>query len=112
MNINEILAGNVGDLSFDEQKEVLNEMKQNKVFDLSDTEKANLINFLCDKVDSELAIDYLFHVLDEEISYPIDDEKVKTLFADERMRKLKDMMWDNLQDDGDPLVSDSEEETV
>ena len=99
MNINEILTGNAMNSSVEEQKEVLEQMKEKKIFDLNETEKANLINFLCEKADAELAIEYLFHVLDTEIAYPIDDEKVKTLFADERMRKMKDLMMEKLQDE-------------
>lgn len=99
MNISEILSGSVKNPSVDEQKEVLDQMKEGKIFDLSETEKANLINFLCEGADTELSVDYLFHVLDTEISYPIDDEKVKTLFADDRMRKLKDVMMEKLQDE-------------
>lgn len=110
MNINDVLTGVVGNLTVDEQKEVLDQMKKNKVFDLNDVERTNLVNFLCEKVDTELAIDYLFHVLDEEISYPIDDEKVKTLFSDDRMRNLKDLMMNSLQDeDLESAESDSEE---
>ena len=102
MNISDILTGNLSNIptpSFDEQKEVLEQMKENKIFDLKETEKANFINFLCEKADTELAIDYLFHVLDEEISYPIDDEKVKSLFSDERMKRMKDLMMEQLQDE-------------
>ena len=110
MNINDVLTGVVGNLTVDEQKEVLDQMKKNKVFDLNDVERTNLVNFLCEKVDTEVAIDYLFHVLDEEISYPIDDEKVKTLFYDDRMRNLKDLMMNSLQDeDLESAESDSEE---
>ena len=95
MNINEILKGsvtNVTNVSVDEQKEVLEQMKKDKIFDLNESERKNLIDFLCEKTDAELATDYLFHVLDTEISYPIDDEKVKSLFSDERMKKMKDLM--------------------
>jgi len=99
MNISEILNGSVANLSVEEQKTVLDQMKENKVFDLNESEKENLIDFLCEKADTELAIDYLFHVLDTEISYPIDDEKVKSLFSDERMKKMKDLMMDQLQDE-------------
>jgi hypothetical protein len=81
-----------------------------KVFELNETEKTNLINFLCEKVESEIAIEYLFHVLDTEISYPIDDEKVKSLFSDDRMRKMKDLMMERLQEDEEE-TSESEEET-
>jgi len=110
MNISEILTGSVTNCSVDEQKEVLEQMKENKVFDLNETEKTNLINFLCDKVESEIAIEYLFHVLDTEISYPIDDEKVKSLFSDERMKRMKDLMMERLQEDEEE-TSESEEET-
>jgi hypothetical protein len=109
MNISEILTGSVANASIEEQKEVLEQMKESKIFDLNETERANLINFLCEKTDSELAIDYLFHVLDTEISYPIDDEKVKSLFSDDRMRKMKDLMMEKLQDEEE--VSEEETET-
>lgn len=99
MNINEILTGSVAAVSTDEQSEVLEQMKETKVFDLNETERKNLIDFICEKVDTNLAIDYLFHVLDTEISYPIDDEKVKTLFSDDRMIKMKDLMMEQLQDE-------------
>lgn len=112
MNINEILTGSITELSVDEQKEVLDQMKTQKVFDLNETEKTNLINFLCEQVDTELSVDYLFHVLDNEISYPIDDEKVKSLFSDERMKKLKDLMMDKLQSEEGETVSDSETEDL
>lgn len=105
MNINEILTDSVNEVSVDEQKTVLEQMKEKKIFDLSETERENLIKFLCEKFETNLAIDYLFHVLDTEISYPIDDEKVKLLFSDERMMKMKDLMMEQLQDDV------SEEET-
>ena len=108
MNINEVLDGSVTGPSIDEQKEVLDQMKEKNIFDLSKTEKERLIDFLCDQADSELAIDYLFHVLDKEISYPIDDEKVKSLFYDERMKKMKDLMMSKLEDD-EPDAEDAEE---
>ena len=106
MNISEILDGTVVNASVEEQKEVLDQMKGNKIFDLNDSEKLNLISFLCEKVDVELAIDYLFHVLDNEISYPMDDEKVKDLFSTDGMRKLKDLMLEKIQDESE------EEESV
>jgi len=109
MNINQILDGTVTNTSVEEQKEVLDQMKDQKIFDLSEDEKANLINFLCENVNTELSVDYLFHVLDTEISYPIDDEKVKSLFSDDRMRKLKDLMMENLQGEDD-IPEDVEEE--
>ena len=109
MNINQILDGTVTNTSVKEQKEVLDQMKDQKIFDLSEDEKANLINFLCENVNTELSVDYLFHVLDTEISYPIDDEKVKSLFSDDRMRKLKDLMMENLQGEDD-IPEDVEEE--
>ena len=112
MNINEILTGAVLSCSIEEQKEVLEQMKEKKIFELNETEKGNLVNFLCENTDTELAIDYLFHVLDEEISYPIDDEKIKTLFSDQRMRKMKDLMMDKLQDEEGDESSETEEETV
>lgn len=99
MDISNVLDGSVTTASIEEQTDVLNQMKENKIFELDEIKKRNLINFLCETVDTELAIDYLFYVLDSEISYPIDDEKVKTLFADERMRKLKDQMMEKLQDE-------------
>ena len=99
MNIREILDGTAVNVTVEEQKEVLTQMKEDKIFDLNDSEKLNLTNFLSEKADSELAIDYLFHVLDNEISYPIDDEKVKNLFSNDGMRKLKDLMMEKLQDE-------------
>jgi hypothetical protein len=111
MNINEILTGSVVTCSVDEQKDVLEQMREKKIFELPENERANLINFLCEKVDSELAIDYLFHVLDTEISYPIDDEKVKSLFSDDRMRRMKDLMMEKLQDDEDVSEEETETET-
>ena len=107
MNISEILENGALTSSIEDQKEVLDQMKEKKIFDLDENEKANLINFLCES-DTELTVDYLFHVLDTEISYPIDDEKVKSLFSDDRMRKIKDLMMEKLQDEEE--VSD--EETV
>lgn len=109
MNISEILSGSVTNPSLDEQKSVLDQMKEGKIFDLNETEKANLVNFLCEKADTELSVDYLFHVLDTEISYPIDDEKVKSLFSDDRMRKLKDLMMEKLQDE-EEVESTSDDE--
>lgn len=106
MDIINVLNGSVTNASIEEQTEVLNQMKEQKIFDLNESEKINFINFLCDKTDVELAIDYLFYVLDNEISYPIDDEKVKTLFADERMKKLKDQMMEKLQDEENEEVSE------
>jgi len=107
MNINDVLTGSVSNLSVDEQKEVLAQMKERKIFDLSNNEKENLISFLCDEAESELSVDYLFHVLDNEISYPMDDEKVKSLFSDDRMRKMKDLMMATL--DGEDSEENSEE---
>ena len=107
MNISEILENGALTSSIEDQKEVLDQMREKKIFDLDENEKVNLINFLCE-ADTELTVDYLFHVLDTEISYPIDDEKVKSLFSDDRMRKIKDLMMEKLQDEEE--VSD--EETV
>ena len=45
MNISEILTGNVTTASVEEQKEVLDQMKETKIFDLNETERKNLINF-------------------------------------------------------------------
>ena len=111
MNISEILSGNVTSSSVEEQKEVLEQMKEQKVFDLSDAERANLIDFLCDQVESEVAVEYLFHVLDTEISYPIDDEKAKSIFSDERMKKLKDLMMNDLVED-EVSTTDSDDSEV
>jgi len=98
MNITEKLSEMVNP-STEEQKTFLNEVKEIKIFDLNETEKLALLDFICEKADQDLAIDYLYHVLDNEISYPIDDEKVKSLFADERMQKMKDLMIAQLNDD-------------
>lgn len=109
MDINEILDGALLTPSVDEQKTVLEQMKERKVFELDDNQKGNFINFLCDKVETELSTDYLFHVLDNEVSYPIDDEQVKTLFSDDRMQKLKDVMMEQLNSEDEAEVdSDSE----
>lgn len=107
MNISEILEGSLT-TSVEVQKDVLDQMREKKIFDLSEIERINLINFLCES-DTELVVDYLFHVLDTEISYPIDDEKVKSLFSDDRMRKIKDLMMEKLQDDE---IEVSDDETV
>ena len=107
MNISEILNGNVTSSSVEEQKEVLEQMKKQKVFDLTDTEKENLIDFLCEQVEDDVAVDYLFHVIDTEISYPIDDEKAKSIFSDERMKRLKELMMNDLVEDD---TSTNEEE--
>lgn len=111
MNINEILAGNNLNPSVDEQKNILEEMKEKKIFDLQEDEKKNLIDFLCEKADKELAIDYLFHVLDTEISYPIDDDKVKSLFLDERMKHMKDLMMEKLDIEDTEETSEEEVES-
>jgi len=104
MNITEQLSEMVNP-STEIQQNFLEEVKKVKIFDLNETDKLALIDFLCDKAEQDLAFDYLYHVLDNEISYPIDDEKVKTLFADERMQKMKDLMLAQLNDE------DSEDST-
>ena len=98
-NVDLILTGSdeVKTLTTDEQTELIEQLKTKKVFQLEQTQKENVINFLTEVADKKLAIDYLFHVLDNEITYPIDDDEVKTLFADERMKSLKDQMMDDLQ---------------
>jgi hypothetical protein len=113
MNITEKLS-ELTDPTTENQKEFLNEVKEIKIFDLSETDKLALIDFLCEKADQDLAIDYLYHVLDNEISYPIDDEKVKSLFSDERMQKLKDVMLSQLNDEeeGTEVEVESEDETT
>ena len=99
MNITEILNGEILSMTIDEQKNILNEMKEIKIFDLNESQKNNLINYICEILDKELAMDYLFYILDEEITYPIDDEKIKYLFSDKRMLELKDLMLERLQTD-------------
>jgi len=111
MNITEKLS-ELTDPTTENQKEFLNEVKEIKIFDLSETDKLALIDFLCEKADQDLAIDYLYHVLDNEISYPIDDEKVKSLFSDERMQKLKDVMLSQLNDEEEGTEVESEDETT
>lgn len=106
MNVNEILENPAVTITVEEEKTVFEQMKEKNFFDLSATERLNLIEFICEKSDEELAVDYLFHVLDNEISYPIDDEKVKVLFADDRMQKMKNLMMDKLQDDEVEEVSE------
>lgn len=99
MSINDVLDGSAKNLSVDEQKTTLDEMKNKLFFELSNDERKNLTNFLCESSEKDVAIDYLFHVLDNEISYPIDDDKVKILFSDDRMLKMKDLMMEELQDE-------------
>jgi hypothetical protein len=103
MSIDKILNGDNIDIAIEEQKELVNKLKTIEVFNLNEKEKDNVINFLCDKIDVELAIDYLFHVLDTEISYPVDEQKVKFLFSDDRMKKMKDIMLQKLKDDSEGL---------
>ena len=95
MNISEILEGVEVNPSIDEQKEVLEQLKEFKIFDLDENKRQNLINFLGKKCDVELAMEYLFYVLDTEISYPVDDEKVISLFSEPAMRKLHVLMLDS-----------------
>lgn len=96
MTINEILNGEITS-TIDDQNYILNEMKKIKFFDLNDTQKINLINYICEKLDRDLAMEYLFQVLDNEITYPIDDDKIKKLFSDKRMLELKNEMLNKLQ---------------
>lgn len=103
MNIDVILNGSIGILTNDEQKEAVEQLKEIKVFDLDENQRTNLIDFICDKLETELAVDYLFHVLDTEISYPIDDDKVKLLFSDERMKKLNKVMMEQLESEEDEV---------
>lgn len=97
MTINEILNGEISSTTIDDQNDILNEMKKFKFFDLNKTQQVNLINYICEKLDRDLAVDYLFQVLDNEITYPIDDEKIKKLFSDKRMLELKNEMLNKLQ---------------
>lgn len=111
MNINEILSGSIIWPSVEDQKEILEQMKEKSFFDLKDIEIVNLINFLCEKTETNLAIDYLFHVLDTEVPYPIDDEKVKKLFQDDRMKKMKTLMLEQLNTiEEDKEKSDNDEQ--
>jgi len=104
MNITEELTGLINP-TIEEQQIFINKMKENKFFDLNETDKNDVINFLCEKVDQNVVIDYLYHVLDNEILWPIDDESVKTLFSDERMQHFKTLMLSQLDEDSD-LPSD------
>jgi len=106
MNVNEILENSAVTVAADEVKTIFEQMKEKNFFDLSDKQRLNLIDFICEKSDTDSSIDYLFHVLDNEISYPIDDEKVGFLFSDERMRKMKDLMMEKLQEDETEETSD------
>ena len=101
MNVNEFLENPAVVVNAEEERTVFEQMKEKNFFDLSETQRLNFIDFICEKSDSELAVDYLFHVLDNEISYPIDDDKVKVLFSDDRMVKMKNLMMNKLQDDED-----------
>jgi len=107
MTINEILEGSsVTEISIEEQKDVLDQMSDKKVFDLEESERLNLINFLCENVETNLATNYLFHVLDTEVPYPVDEEKIKSLFSDVRMRKLKDIMMEKIQTEEKSEIED------
>ena len=103
MNIDVILNGTVGTLTNDEQKSAVEQLKEIKVFDLNDNQRSNLVDFICEKLETEIAVDYLFHVLDNEISYPIDDDKVKLLFYDDRMKKLNQIMMEQLEFEDDEV---------
>lgn len=103
MNTEVILNGSVGNITNSEQKEVVEQLKEIKVFDLGENQRTNLIDFICEKLETELAVDYLFHVLDTEISYPIDDDKVKLLFSDDRMKKLNQVMMEQLEMEEDEV---------
>ena len=48
MNITEILNGEILSMTIDEQKNILNEMKEIKIFDLNESQKNNLINCICE----------------------------------------------------------------
>jgi len=101
-DVNSILDGSIEKvLTKDEQKTLFEALKEIKILDMEATQKENLIKFLTETANKELATDYLFHVLDSEIPYPIeeDDERVKSLFSDERMKSLKDQMMTTLEDD-------------
>jgi hypothetical protein len=106
MNINEILENPAVKITVEEEKIVFDQMKEKNFFDLSATERLNLIEFICEKSDEELAVDYLFHVLDNEIPYPNDEDRLAVLFADDRMQKMKKLMIKKLQDDEADEISD------
>lgn len=106
MDINEVLEGSVKKLAIEDQTDVLTEMKKQSVFDLPEKERKNLIDFLCEVADEKVTVDYLFHVLDNEISYPSDDERVNILFSDERMISLRERMLEMLSEESDEEVQE------
>jgi len=81
-----------------DQTELFGKLKEMKFFELAVPERENLISFL-GVAEQDLAKDYLFHVLDNELPYPVDDEKAKVLFADDRIKTLKEQMMMELQED-------------
>jgi hypothetical protein len=109
MKVDEVLNGDVLNVTIEDQKEVFEQMKSQKVFDLEDDKRENFINFICES-DKELATDYLFHVLDEEIAYPVDDEKIKNLFSNEKMIELKNLMLEQLTEEDSVSEDDNSEE--
>lgn len=106
MNIEMILNGSVGDITNVEQIEAVEKLKEIKVFDLDDNQRTNLVDFICNKLTTELSVDYLFHVLDTEITYPINDDKVRLLFSDERMKNLNTIMMEQLYSDVEEELSE------
>jgi hypothetical protein len=108
MNINEILTTKIGSISIEDQKVLLEQMKEKKIFDLNESEMENFKYFLCEIADTELAIDYLFHVLDTEVSYPIDDVKIKSLFSNDKMLRMKDLMMEKLHNEEESSESNAE----
>lgn len=56
MDITDILNGSVSIASIDEQTAVLDQMRELKMFDLDQNQRENLLNFLCEKTDTDLYI--------------------------------------------------------
>lgn len=108
MNINEVLNGDFKNFTKDNAVDFFNEMKNRSIFDLSESEIKNVVDFICTVPKKEDSIDYLFYVVDEEIFYP-DDDRLKKLFnSDDRMYALRQDMLDILENDYEEETSDEE----
>jgi len=91
MNLNEILEGNCinSKFSFDEQIEIIEQLKERKLYDLSKKEKIFLDNFL-ENCDKTLVAKYFIHILDYEINiYYMELEKKDSNFDFSRLSNYK-----------------------
>ena len=99
MNIELILNGDFNDVTIKEQESVIEELKKIELFSLNEKQLNNVISFICEKMEKKNAIDYLFHVMDTEVSYPIDDDKLKKIFSNDKMKELSMLMLKQLDDE-------------